>query len=125
MRRLLGTWILAIVLLTGSAGTAPAQIVYGYTVPNAGGIVQGANYFYPGGYRGFATYYSPWTGAASSAVYDQNFLGQIYGRSFAYHPWTGTAVITGYYVPNYWVAPFAGYNYAFVQRWPLWGWRWR
>ncbi|MCS7021455.1 MAG: hypothetical protein NZU63_06470 [Gemmataceae bacterium] len=116
--------LVALALTLAQASPGQAQIVYGYTVPNAGGIVQSGTYYYPGGYRNFTYYYSPFTGAISSQVYGQNFLGQAYARSFGYNPWTGTSFSSGYLVPNYWVNPWGGYAYSYVRRWPIWGWRW-
>ncbi|MCX8140446.1 MAG: hypothetical protein N3E46_12265 [Gemmataceae bacterium] len=124
MTRLACSAVLALALTLGSPASSPAQIVYGYTVPNAGGIVQGGTYYYPGGDKNFSYYYSPWTGGISAQVYGQNFLGQAYARSFGFHPWTGTAFSTGYVIPNYWAAPWGGYSYGYVRRFPIWGWRW-
>lgn len=124
MTRFLAAALVASALTLAFHAPAAAQIVYGYSVPNAGGIVQGGTYYYPGGYKNFTYYYSPFTGVVSAQVYGQNFLGQSYGRTFGYHPWTGTVFSSGYFTPNYWVSPWAGYSYGYVRRFPIWGWRW-
>ena len=48
----------------GSAGTADAQIVYGYNVPAGGGIMTGGTAYNGLGYQSFQKFYSPWTGQA-------------------------------------------------------------
>lgn len=117
MKRFLGAAALAVVLAIGTSGTASAQIVYGYTVPRAGGVVQGGTVFVPGGFNSFQNFYSPFTGAMSHQVYGQNFLGQAYGRSTGFNPWTGLSYNSGFYQPNFWFNPYGLYNYGYVRRW--------
>lgn len=117
MKRFIAIAALAVVLGLGTSSPASAQIVYGYTVPNAGGVASGGTVLVPGGYRTFNNYYSPFTGARTSQVYGQNFLGQAYGRSYGYNPFTGLSYNSGFYQPNYWFNPYGGYNYNFVRRW--------
>ena len=88
--------------------------MYGYTVPNAGGIASGGTVLVPGGYKTFNSYYSPFTGTMTNQVYGQN-LGQ-HGRTYGYSPLTGKSyrarpisLTTG--------QPHGGYNYSMVRRW--------
>jgi hypothetical protein len=117
MKRFVVAAAFAIALSLGYSNTADAQIVYGYTVPNAGGIASGGTILVPGGYKAFNSYYSPFTGTMTNQVYSQNFMGQAYGRTYGYSPLTGTSYQSGFYQPNYWVNPYGGYNYSMVRRW--------
>jgi hypothetical protein len=117
MKRFIIAGILAIALSWGVSSTAVAQIVYGYTVPNAGGVVTGGTVLAPGGYRTFNNYFSPYTGVMSGQFYSTNVFGQAYGNSYGYNPWTGFSYRTGFYQPNFYIAPFGGYNYGYVRRW--------
>jgi hypothetical protein len=117
MKRFIAAAALAVAIGLGSADKASAQIVYGYTVPNAGGVVQGGTVLVPGGYKTFQSYYSPFTGVMQNQVYGTNVYGQSFGRSSGYNPWTGWGYNSGFYQPNYYVWPNGGYNWGFVRRW--------
>lgn len=108
---------LAVALGFGFAGTADAQIVYGYSLPRGGGIVSGGTVLAPGGYKTFNNYYSPFTGVMTGQSYYTNVFGQAYGRSYGYNPWSGIGYNSGFYQPNYYVNPYGVYNYGFVRRW--------
>lgn len=95
----------AVGLGLGAAGTADAQIVYGYTAPVGGGIMSGGTAYGVGGYQSFQKFYSPWSGSVFGQSYGANVLGQSYGKSFGYNPWTGMGYRTGFYQPGAW-----GYN---------------
>ncbi len=79
---------------------ADAQIVYGYTVPNAGGVASGGTVVMPGGYKTFNNYYSPFTGVMTRQVYGQDIFGQSFGRSSGYNAFTGMGFRNGFYQPN-------------------------
>jgi hypothetical protein len=53
----------------------------------------------------------------TSQVYGRNFLGQAYGRTYAYNPWTGLNYNSGFYQPNYWFNPYGGYSWSTLRRW--------
>jgi hypothetical protein len=116
MKRFVAAAALAAVLSFGFSGTASAQIVYGYSVPRAGGVVQGGTVLGPGGYRTFNSYYSPFTGAMTGQVYGQNYLGQAYGQTYGYNPWNGLNYQGGFYQPNYWMNS-GGSRWGTVWRW--------
>ena len=112
MKRFVVAAALAMALSLGFAKTADAQIVYGYTVPNAAAVVMsGGTVLVPGGYKTFNRYYSPFTGVMTNQVYGQNFLGQAYGRTYGYRPTDRDELPERFYQPNYWVNPYGGYNY--------------
>ena len=117
MKRFVIAAALAVSLSFAFAETANAQIVYGYSVPRGGGVMSGGTYLSPGLQQSYNTFYSPWTGAMTSQVYGRNFLGQAYGRTYAYDPWTGLNYNSGYYAPNYWVNPYGGYSWSTLRRW--------
>jgi hypothetical protein len=117
MKRFVLASALAVALGFGFAGTADAQIVYGYTMPNAGGIASGRTVIVPGGYRTTNAYYSPFTGVMAGQTYYTDVWGRSFGRTYGYNPWTGIGYNTGYYQPNYYLNPYGGYNYGFVRRW--------
>jgi len=116
MTRFLVAAALAAVVGAGTAGKADAQIVYGYNVPNAGGISSGGTVLVPGGYQTYNNYYSPFTGTVQRQTYYADVFGNTAGRASAYNPWLG-GYRTGYYQPNPYVNPFGGYNYGFYRRW--------
>src|SRR5262245_10949975 len=100
MRRFIAAAALAVAISVGYSNTANAQIVYGYSVPRGGGLAQGGTYLAPGVYNTFNNYYSPFTGVMTGQTYSQNFMGQAYGRTYAYNPWTGMSYQGGFYQPN-------------------------
>src|SRR5262245_38481305 len=97
MNRFVIAAALAVSLSFAFDETANAQIVYGYSVPRGGGVMSGGTVLSPGVQQSFNTFYSPWTGAMTSQVYGSNFLGQAYGRTYAYNPWTGLNYNSGFY----------------------------
>jgi hypothetical protein len=121
MKRFVVAAALAVALGLGYSGKADAQIVYGYTVPNAGGVVSGGTVLVPGGYQTFNNYYSPFTGVVTRQVYGQDVFGQSFGRSSGYNSFTGMGYRSGFYQPNAFVNPFGGYNYNNVYS-RRWGW---
>ncbi len=101
MKRFVVAAALAVALGLGSAGTADAQIVYGYTVPAPGGIVRGGTVIGPGAAKNFQSYYSPFTGTVQRQVQYADVFGRSYGSSYGYNPWTGGAYNTGYFNPGF------------------------
>ena len=127
MKRFAIAAALAVALGLGTSGKADAQIVYGYSVPNAGGVSTGGTVMAPGGwgYKTFNNYYSPFTGTMMGQSYYTDVFGQSMTRSYAYNGFTGMGYRTGFYQPNYYAAPFGGYSYGntFMRpRWGMWGW---
>jgi hypothetical protein len=116
MKRFLTAAAVAVVLSFASATSANAQIVYGYSVPRGGGVMSGGTYLSPAMQQSYSTHYSPFTGVMTTQVYGQNFLGQAYGRTYAYNPWTGLNYNSGYYMPNYWMNPYGGYSWSTQRR---------
>src|SRR5262245_3063858 len=116
MKRFVVAAALAVALGLGFASKADAQIVYGYTVPNAGGVVSAGQIYGPGGFKTYNNYYSPFTGVMAGQVYGTNMWGQSFGRTYGYNPWTGMSYNSGFYQPNYF-NPYGTYNYGFVRRW--------
>jgi hypothetical protein len=117
MKRFVVAAVLAVALGFGFAGTAGAQIVYGYTLPTAGGYMSSGQVFAPGAYKTYNTFYSPLTGAMMGQSYTTNMWGQSLTRNYGYNPWMGTSYRSGFYQPNYVMNPYMGYNYGFVRRW--------
>jgi len=100
-----------------SAGTAGAQIVYGYTVPGNGGVYSNRTVVGVGASQTYNSFYSPYTGGFRNQVYGSNWLGQSYGQVFGFNPWSGMSYNRGFYQPNYYTMPFGGFNYGFYRRW--------
>jgi len=142
MKRLMISAALALALGLGTASVANAQIVYGYSIPVAGGVeTTGTAYtpygsqtftnFYspftgtigqtsgsystPYGTRTFSNYYSPFTGTVGQA-YTTNIFGAANSTTYGYNPYTGYRYGTGYYQPNVYVAPYSGVNYGWLRR---------
>ena len=117
MKRFIVAAALAVALGFGNSSKADAQIVYGYSRPVGSGIASTGTVMVPGGYQTYNSFYSPFTGAMANQVYSQNFLGQVYGRTYGYNPYTGLSYNSGFYRPNAWFNPYGGYNYGYVRRW--------
>jgi len=117
MKRFVIAAALATVLSFSFTETANAQIVYGYSVPRGGGVMSGGTYLSPGLQQGYQTYYSPFTGVMTSQVYGRNFLGEAYGRAYAYDPRTGLNYNRTVYQPNYYFNPYGGYSWTTLKRW--------
>lgn len=117
MKRFVVATIVAVALGFGFASTADAQIVYGYSRPVGSGVVVGGQSFAPGGYQAFNSYFSPYTGVIMGQTYSSNFLGQSMMRSYGFNPWNGIGFNNGFYRPNFYMAPYGGYNYGYVRRW--------
>jgi len=116
MKRFVIAAALAAVIGLGSASTASAQLVYGYSVPNAGGIVNGTTVVTPGAYQTYNSYYSPFTGVMQRQTYYTDVLGNSYGRSSAYNPYLNLGYRSGFYQPSPYINPYGGYNYGFYNR---------
>lgn len=114
MKRFVIAAAVAVAIGFGTAGTADAQIVYGYNRPVGGGVATGATVMSPGVYQTYNSYYNPYSGVMQRQVYGSNWLGQTYGRSYSYNPWTGMSTNYGFYQPNYFATP---YSYGFFRRW--------
>jgi hypothetical protein len=118
MKRFVVAAVLAVALGFGFAGTAGAQIVYGYTLPApGGGYMSNGQIYAPGAYKTYSTYYSPLTGGLVGQSYYNNIWGQAMINNYGYNPWTGTSYRYGTYQPNYYANPYLGYNYGFARRW--------
>lgn len=118
--------VLAVVLGLGVAEKASAQIVYGYSVPNARGVVNGGLVISPGAYQSYNSFYSPYTGLTTQQSYGMNIFGQSYGQAFGYNPFTGLGFNTGFYQPGYFYNPYAGmgYSYPYGMVYGFYGRRW-
>ena len=119
MKRFIVAAALAVALGLGTSSKASAQIVYGYSVPNAGGVVNGGTVFVPGGYKTFENFYSPFTGVTMGNVYGTNVFGQSFGKSYTYNPWLNLGYRTGYVRPSPLVNPLGGAATfgSFYRRW--------
>lgn len=117
MKQFIAAAVVAVAIGLGSASTADAQIVYGYSRPAGGGVVVGGQKFGVGSYQSFNNYYSPYSGVIMGQTYSSNFLGQATYRSYGYNPWTGIGYNTGFYQPNYYINPYGVYGYSMVRRW--------
>lgn len=142
MKKFLTACAFALVLGLGTSSKAHAQISYGYTVPTYGGVEStgtvytpyGAqtynsywspftgtigqttgSYATPWGTRTFNNFYSPFTGTVGQS-YTTNIFGAANTATYGYNPWTGYRYGTGFYQPNTYVAPLAGYNYGWLRR---------
>ena len=107
MRRFFLSAVIAVAGSLAAAETASAQIVYNYTRPAPGGIVNGGVIAGPTASQSFSTYYSPFTGTIYSRALYKNSFGQAYGRSYNYNPAQGiVSTNTGFYMPGLYFNPY-------------------
>ncbi|MFO0823079.1 MAG: hypothetical protein U0792_08155 [Gemmataceae bacterium] len=99
-----------------TSGKADAQIVYGYTVPGAGGVYSNRSIYTPGAVQTYNSFYSPFTGTVLGQTYYSNMFGQTYSRGYGYNPYSGLGYNYGLYQPNWFVPPGGYYNYGY-RRW--------
>lgn len=126
MTRFIATGAAALLLGLATAGTADAQIVYGYSnVPGNGGFYSNRTVAGVGSYQTVNSFYSPFTGTVRSQVLTTNWLGQTYGRTSGYNPWSGLGYNNSFYRPNYYAPAIGGFNYNYnpYGYGRPWGWR--
>lgn len=116
MKRFVVAAVAAVAVGLGTAGTAGAQIVYGYNNTYGGAYNVGRTFVTPGAYQTFNSYYSPFTGNLQRQVLYSDIFGNSYGRALGYSPFTGGGYNYGFYRPNPYLNPFGGYNYGFYRR---------
>ncbi len=105
MKRLTLAPALALVLGLGSAGRADAQIIYGYTAPAPGGIVQRGAVVVPGGVKTYQNYFSPFTGTVQQQFQYSDVFGRSFGQTTGFNTITGTGFTTGFVNPGFFPGP--------------------
>lgn len=141
MKKILFASAFASIIAFGTTSKAQAQIVYGGTFPTYGGIESAGTVFTPYGSQTFNNFYSPFTGVVGQTTgsfatpfgtktfsnyyspftggvgqsYTTNIFGAANSAIYGFNPVTGTRYGTGFYQPNTYVAPYAGYNYGWLR----------
>jgi hypothetical protein len=107
MRHFFLTAVVAVAAAMATAAQADAQIVYNYTRPAPGGVVNGGAAIGPTAASYYSTYYSPFTGTIYSRALYKNSFGQAYGRSYNYNPVQGIlSTNTGFFGPGLYFNPY-------------------
>jgi len=109
MKRFVLAAAVAVAAGLATAGKADAQIVYSYSRPAPGGVVNGGAIVGPTAAQTYSTYYSPFTGTMWGRALYQNSLGTTYNRSYTYNPAFGVmSTNTNFYMPGFYFNPYNG-----------------
>jgi hypothetical protein len=109
MKRFVVAAVTAVVVGLVGSEKADAQIVYNYSRPAPGGVVNGGTIIGPTASQTYSTYYSPFTGTMWGRSLYRNSFGQTYGRSYNYNPGFGVLNQTSnFYSPGFYFNPYSG-----------------
>ncbi|MBA4065565.1 MAG: hypothetical protein C0501_17995 [Isosphaera sp.] len=116
MRKFVVAAVAAVAVGLGTAGTADAQLVYGYTGPAGNGFVNNRALVTPGTFQTYNSFASPFYGTFQKQATYSDIFGNAAGRAYGFNPYTGQSYSYGFYRPNPFFNPYGGYNYGFYGR---------